>query len=63
MEEGPNRCYHSSGPGWPAVMKILRAGDTVVVALLVRVGRNFHEGDRVQAAVAKSAQLGRVASR
>ena len=51
-------------------MEVLRAGDRVVVALLVRVSRNFQERDGIQADLTrpvhflsvyyKSAERGRV---
>ena len=36
-------------PGWQALMEVLQAGDTVVVAFLDRFSRNFEEGVRIQA--------------
>ena len=49
-------------PGWQALMEVIRAGDTVVVALLDRFSRNFEEGVRIQADLTR-ADIGIVAIR
>ena len=36
-------------PGWQALMEVMQAGDTVVVAFLDRFSRNFEDGVRIQA--------------